>query len=174
MFSTSAFANMIRQSYVQTEGDAPLFCWDIIQLNRATTTNTQQDFYGLKTIMATRQWSLNLNFRELLQNHYTIVITDPRQAIQWVSSSFQKMTGYSKLEAIGQKPSFLQGKNTDPQQLIYLREQLSAGLKTQTEIVNYRKNGEEYLCWIEALPVLNRKGELVNYLAIEKEVKQLG
>ncbi len=174
MFSTSAFANMIRQSYVQTEGDAPLFCWDIVQLNRATSTNTQHDFSGLKTIMSTRQWSLDLNFRELLQDQYTIVITDPRQTIQWVSSSFQQMTGYSKLEAIGQKPSFLQGKNTDPQQLIFLREQLTAGLKTQTEIVNYRKNGEEYLCWIEALPVLNRKGELVNYLAIEKEVKHLG
>lgn len=171
MFLTSAFANMIRQSYVQTEGDAPLFCWDIVQLNRATTTNTQQDFYGLKTIMATRQWSLDVNFRELLQDQYTIVITDPRQTIQWVSSSFQKMTGYSKLEAIGQKPSFLQGKNTDINQLLVLREQLTAGHKTQTQIINYRKNGEEYNCWIEVQPILNRKGELVNYLAVEKEVK---
>lgn len=173
MYSTSAFANMIRQSYLKTEGDAPLFCWDIVQMYRATSANTQQDFSGLRTIMANRQWSLDLNFRKLLQDQYTIVITDPRQTIQWVSSSFQKMTGYSKLEAIGQKPSFLQGKNTDPQQLIYLKEQLSAGMTTQTEIVNYRKNGEEYLCWIEALPVLNRKGELVNYVAIEKEVKYL-
>jgi PAS domain S-box-containing protein len=174
MYSTSAFANMIRKSYAKSEGDSPLFCWDIVQLYRATSTNTQHDVSTLKTLMATQQWSLDLNFDELLQNEYTIVVTDTRQTIQWVSSSFQQMTGYAKHEAIGQKPSFLQGVNTNPQQLAFLREQLTAGNKTQTEVVNYRKNGEEYLCWIEALPVMNRKGELVNYLAIEKEVKQVG
>ncbi len=171
MFSTAAFANMIKHSYAQTEGKSPLLCWDIVRLDRAESSNRQHDLIMLNSLKNTQEWALNLNFRALVQNDFTIVITDMEQRIQWVSSSFRQMTGYSLQEAKGRNPSFLQGENTDLRRLSFLRTQLQAGNTAQAEIVNYRKNGEPYLCRLEVLPVRNHQGEPVNYLAIEKEVK---
>ena len=34
-------------------------------------------------------------------------------------------------------------------------------------ITNYKKNGEIYRCQIEAFPVFNKKGLLVNFIALE-------
>lgn len=171
MFSTAAFATMIRKTYTKPEGASPLLCWDIIQMHRALSMHRQQDISTLKSIETAKKWSLKLDFGTILQDGFTIVITDSEQKIQWVSSSFQQMTGYSMNEAIGKKPSFLQGPNTDRKQLAFLRTQITAQQKTVTKIVNYRKNGDGYVCQVEIVPMLNRKGKLVNFLAIEKEVK---
>ncbi|WP_428656751.1 PAS domain-containing protein [Runella sp.] len=171
MFSTAAFANMIRKTYTMPEGNSPLLCWDIIQMYRAASTHLHRDLAGLKSIESNKKWFLSLDFGAILQNEFTIVITDIEQKIEWVSSSFQQMTGYSKGEAIGKNPNFLQGPNTDREQFAFLKVQIAARQKTATKVVNYRKNGNDYICQVEIIPMLNRKGELVNFLAIEKEVK---
>ena len=37
-------------------------------------------------------------------------------------------------------------------------------------LVNYRKDGTTYKCWIQASPVLDETGRVVNFIAFEKEV----
>ena len=37
-------------------------------------------------------------------------------------------------------------------------------------VVNYRKNGETYLCQIKVVPLYNEVNELTHYLAFEKEL----
>jgi hypothetical protein len=42
-------------------------------------------------------------------------------------------------------------------------------LKPFKEVVlNYRKNGDSYWCEIEAYPMFSKKGEFLNYIALER------
>ena len=98
-----------------------------------------------------------------------LVLTDISQNILWVNDGFKDMTGYTKKFAIGKKPSFLQGKKTSTIVKNQLRESLAFNHSYSGSIINYRKNGELYLCQITILPIYNLNEKLKYYMAIEKD-----
>lgn len=113
------------------------------------------------------------NTVEDLVRHETydaLVITDMNQNIVWVNNGFQDMTGYSKKHAIGKRPTFLQGPGTSKAIKQQIREELEANKHFMGRILNYRKNGEPYLCQIKIVPIYDSKSVLVNFLALEKEL----
>ena len=80
------------------------------------------------------------------------------------------MAGYSLQEGLGRKPNFLQGKETNPQEISHLRHTIPQLKSFSTTLLNYRKSGEAYLCDIKIIPLFKAGEELVNFLAIEHEV----
>ncbi len=100
----------------------------------------------------------------------TLVLTDLSKTILWASHSFLSMTGYTTAEAIGQTARFLQGEQTSRGEVNRIREQLSQAMPVKTELTNYRKGGETYVCRIDIAPLHNSKGELTHFLAIESAV----
>ncbi|KAB5490841.1 MULTISPECIES: PAS domain-containing protein [Flagellimonas] len=105
-----------------------------------------------------------------LETYDAMVITDPYKNIVWVSDGFQEMTGYSKSFAIGKSPHFLQGVQTSESTKQKIREQLKTEHTFTGSVLNYRKNGEPYLCQIKIVPIYDSKRMLVNFLALEKEL----
>ncbi len=110
-------------------------------------------------------------------SHPAMVITDAGLGaagltIRWVSPEFEKMTGYDASELIGRKPSMLQGEKTSKAALAALRRAIRAGAMHRTTLVNYRKNGESYLCDIEIRPIFGEVGEIICFLAIESETQR--
>ncbi len=80
-------------------------------------------------------------------NINAVIITDKQGRITWVNKSFTKITGYTMSEVLGKKPGhFLQGQNTDPNKVAYLKTQIANRQPFNTELVNYTKNGRPY--WI--------------------------
>lgn len=108
----------------------------------------------------------------LNKGYDALVLTDTSQKILWVSNGFKKMTGYTKNYAIGQTPKFLQGKKTSKDKRKKIREDLATKYTFTGDLINYRKNGETYICNINIVPIFSKKDELKYFLAIEKEVKQ--
>jgi hypothetical protein len=49
---------------------------------------------------------------------------------------------------------------------------LSSGEHARTRIVNYRKSGTEYVCDIAAWPITGQEGQIIYYLALEKEIER--
>ncbi len=98
-----------------------------------------------------------------------LVLTDISQNILWVNDGFKNMTGYTKKFAIGKKPSFLQGEKTSTIVKKQLRESLAFNHTYCGSIINYRRNGELYLCQITILPIYNLDEKLKYYVAIEKD-----
>ena len=98
-----------------------------------------------------------------------LVLTDISQNILWVNDGFKYMTGYTKKFAIGKKPSFLQGEKTSTIVKNQLKESLAFNHSYSGSIINYRKNGELYLCQITILPIYNLNEKLKYYMAIEKD-----
>lgn len=102
-----------------------------------------------------------------------VIITDPAGKIIWVNSSFTKVTEYAPEEAIGLKPgALLQGKETDPATVRYLRRQIGNKQPFDCEIINYSKSGRRYWVHIQGQALLDEDGNCERYFAIQKDITE--
>jgi len=100
-----------------------------------------------------------------------VILTDSKGTITWVNKSFTKLTGYTLNEAIDKKPGhLLQGPNTDPKAITYLKSQITNGLPFNTEILNYSKSGTPYWLRIQGQPIHNSNGGLTGFFAVEENI----
>jgi len=104
-------------------------------------------------------------------NVNAVIITDNQGRITWVNKSFSRITGYAMQEVLGKKPGhFLQGPNTDPDKVAYLKTQIAAKQPFAAELVNYNKSGRPY--WVRVLgqPIHNNNGSHYGFFAIEEDI----
>ena len=116
---------------------------------------------------------MNTDLQSIIEHgiYDALVVTDAQLKIVWVNDGFSEMTGYSKKFALGKKPNFLQGEETSEATKREIRKHLNKKEGFKTSILNYRSTGETYLCEINAVPIFNEKREIVNYLAVERELR---
>jgi len=100
-----------------------------------------------------------------------IVITDREGIVIYGNKALGKITGYSPEEAMGKKAAVL-WKMPMPQEFY---EKMWKRIKTEKkpyvgEIRNRRKSGEEYDAAISISPVLDKKGEIVFFVGIERDI----
>jgi len=101
-----------------------------------------------------------------------ILFTDRERRIVWVNDSFSKLTGYSREDALGQNPSFLQGEGTDRETVARIHLALSEGRGIKEIILNYTKGGTPYWLDLEIMPRRNGKGELLGFMAIQTDITE--
>ncbi len=100
-----------------------------------------------------------------------VVITDAKGRVEWVNAGFTRMTEYELDEVRNRKPGlFLQGKDTNPKTVNYIREQLKLGNHFEVEILNYAKSGRAYWVNTQISPIKNKVGEIESYIAIQLDV----
>ena len=100
-----------------------------------------------------------------------VVITDVNRRITWVNEGFERLTGYSAAEAIGQVPGrLLQTEETDPATVARLREALDAQHGFVGEILNRGKDGRVYWLSLEIQPLRDEHGALTGFMAIELDI----
>lgn len=100
-----------------------------------------------------------------------VIIADKEGKITWVNRSFVEMTEYSLEEVIGRKPGeILQGPETDPDSVSYLRSQIQQGLPFHTDIVNYTKSGKKYWLRIQGQAIKDKFGEISGFFALEEDI----
>lgn len=137
---------------------------------RASNNITEYEF--LEEYARNRAWHFNLSkIRSFLKHRENaIVITCANERIEWVNRGFTRMTGYGADEAVGKFPNFLQGVETSTVIRKQIREKLTERATFSGQVVNYRKDGELYLCKVEILPIFNKNNILSNFMALEREV----
>ncbi|MDR3623371.1 MAG: PAS domain S-box protein [Paludisphaera borealis] len=102
-----------------------------------------------------------------------MIVTDARWRIEWVNEGFTRITGYQPDEVHRRVAgSFLQGPETNPSTLAFIRQRLRAGEGVQTEILNYAKSGRKYWVAIEIQPIFGEDGEIVNFLSVQSDVTE--
>ncbi|MDT8438138.1 MAG: diguanylate cyclase [Wenzhouxiangellaceae bacterium] len=116
------------------------------------------------------------NVLEQLYNAVLITETDldpPGPRIVYVNAAFERMTGYSRDELIGQTPRLFQGPKTDRVLLGELRRRLESGLSFEGCTTNYRKDGCTYDVEWNISPLRNNAGEITLYLSVQHDVSEL-
>lgn len=100
----------------------------------------------------------------------TVMITDPHGVIRYVNPAFEKITGYSCDEAIGLTPKMIQSGTHDAVHYRQMWAVLSSGKTWRGRFTNRRKDGSFYEEEAVISPVRNPDGELVNYVAVKRDV----
>ncbi|OLP19295.1 hypothetical protein BST81_05930 [Leptolyngbya sp. 'hensonii'] len=100
-----------------------------------------------------------------------IEIMDPELKILYVNSAFEKITGYSRSEAIGKTPATL-FRAGQPEEGIYaeISRSLSSGQVWHGSYIGRRKDGSFYHQEATLFPVLNYENEVTNYVAIKRDI----
>ncbi|MFK8057039.1 MAG: PAS domain-containing protein [Saprospiraceae bacterium] len=104
---------------------------------------------------------------EEVKANVSIVLTDANKRILWVNDVFTKLTGYELSEVAFKKPSMLQGVETDPQAIAEMSYCLENGFPFKNELINYKKNGQKYICRLVVHPIRGADGVISNYIAFE-------
>lgn len=90
--------------------------------------------------------------------------------IIFVNSAFEQMTGYSLNEVEGKSPWFLQGNNSDLNELKKLMDCIKNNKPYTGTIINYRKNGSQFWVSYSVTPVMDHKGQYAHWVAILRDV----
>ena len=99
----------------------------------------------------------------------TILMTDPQRNIVFVNEVFEKTSGYSREEAIGQNPNILKSGLQETSYYAEMNRVLDEGKKWEGEFINKRKDGSLFYEKASIVPVFVN-GELTNYLAIKLDI----
>jgi hypothetical protein len=60
------------------------------------------------------------------------------------------------------------GAGTDQTTSREIRTAIELRVSFEKTVLNYKKNGETYLCVIKGFPIFNKKGDLSHFIAFEK------
>jgi len=100
----------------------------------------------------------------------TIVITDPQGIIEYLNPAFEKVTGYSRDEVIGQNPSMLASGEHDLAFYQDMWETLTRGENWAGRIINKKKDGSFYTEEATISPVRDPSGDVINYVAVKHDI----
>ncbi|MFM7086170.1 MAG: DUF3365 domain-containing protein [Cyanobium sp.] len=130
----------------------------------------------LSTCMSDQLQELSLFATAVDNSIVGIAIADMRQpdcALVYVNDAFTQITGYTKDLAIGYNCRFLQGTDTDPQELARIRDALRAGSPYSGELLNYRHDGSRFWNRLTLSPVGGSEGKPDFYVANQVDVTHL-
>ena len=122
-----------------------------------------------------RERELELKEQAMDEATVGIQITDPtaeNNPLVYVNDGFERLTGYTSDEALGENPRLLQGENTDPQHREQLREAIDRDEPVSLELENHRKDGTPYWCRLSVTPVTDDDGVVRNYIGIQQDVTE--
>ncbi|RKN82993.1 PAS domain-containing protein [Ulvibacterium marinum] len=149
----------------------PLISWDFHATHFQKVCKDHADVFQLKKLAQTNKWSTLLELDDkLIRQDYVIVVTDSHLKIVHATQNILEMNGYMPKEIIGKKPKMFQGKDTCTQTSEEIGRAVRQRKPFEAVVLNYRKNGSSYKCWIKGEPIYDIYGEVVNFIAYEKEV----
>jgi len=106
------------------------------------------------------------------QSGNAIVITNLKGNIEYVNPAFEKSTGYTADEAMGDNPRVLKSGEQDAAFYKDLWETISSGKIWRGQFHNKRKDGSLYWESATISPVLNDRGEIVHFIAIKEDITE--
>ncbi|KAK4487645.1 hypothetical protein RD792_005699 [Penstemon davidsonii] len=105
----------------------------------------------------------------------TFVVSDatkPDCPITYASSGFFTMTGYSPKEVIGKNCRFLQGADTDQNEVEKIRNATRTGTSYCGRILNYKKDGTPFWNLLTVTPIKDDKGRTIKFIGMQVEVSK--
>jgi PAS domain S-box-containing protein len=101
-----------------------------------------------------------------------VVLADVRaddQPIVFANAAFTALTGYPAAEALGRNCRFLQGVDTDPEDVAVLRHAIANDVGCTVTLCNYRRNGTPFWNELTLTPLRDAEGQVVAYVGVQAD-----
>ncbi|CAM2845267.1 PAS domain-containing protein [Flavobacterium frigoris] len=146
----------------------PILAWNFHREYLDEVKNIYVDCIKLNLIASNSKWGVDdWDFKNKLKEE-VIIVTDAKLEIVFASHNLTKMNGYREEEVMGRTPKMFHGSATNSLTSNEIRKAIQLQEPFEKTVLNYKKNGDTYLCLIKGFPVFNRKGELSHFIAFEK------
>ena len=102
-----------------------------------------------------------------------VVITagnDSNRPIIYVNEAFCRLSGYTRAEILGRDCRFLQGPQTDQEELQALSDSLKQGQSGRIRVLNYRKDGSTFWNELSVSPVKDDQGNVTHHIGIQQDI----
>ena len=177
-----------RENLVQGEGmknfENRLMCKDgsyrWLSWNSHPLPDSRQVFASARDVTERRRHDAQLHLLETCVAHLNdvVLITEadqidkPGPRIVFVNEAFERLSGYSRAEAIGLTPRILQGPLTDRAELKRVRAALRDRVPVRAELINYSKAGQPYWVELNLAPVRAADGTVTHFVAIQRDISE--
>ena len=101
-----------------------------------------------------------------------IAITDKDYKIIFVNDSFSKVYGFEKEEIVGQPISVITSKNNLPEVGHSLYSAMAKKEVWSGEVLNKRKDGNDFSVQLSLAPVINDEGELIAIVGVLRDITE--
>ncbi len=110
---------------------------------------------------------------EVLRNmNEAVAVTDLEHRFVSVNPAFLRMTGYDESEIIGHDSALLDSALHEPRYYDRVRERLHAQGHWQGEMWQRRRDGQEFLCWIELTSVRDALDQHSHFVAVLNDITE--
>ena len=106
------------------------------------------------------------------QSTESVMITDADALITYVNPAFERISGYTREEAIGKNPRFIQSGLQTPWFYDAMWAALTNGLPWAADLVNRRKDGTLFTEETVISPIHDASGAITSYVAVKRDVTQ--
>lgn len=104
------------------------------------------------------------------QSADTVMITNPEGIIEYVNPAFEQLTGYSREEAIGRKPSILRSGKHDQRFYGQLWRTILSGGVFRAVFTNRKKHGELFHEEETITPITDARGDITHFVSIGRDI----
>jgi len=150
----------------------PVLSWDFYSSSYEEIKQTEEDAATLLRLVSSNSWNIDTEILDtkLKVDKNVVVVTDAKLNIVFATQNMWNMSQYHPEEIIGKNPKMFQGNLTNTSTLKIVSDAVKEKRPFEVTVVNYKKDGSTYKCWIQGQPIFNKKGDVVNFIAFEKEV----
>jgi PAS domain S-box-containing protein len=137
---------------------------------------------SMQDLTARKTWeqTLRVQSRAIECAAEGVVITDPTLSdpamednpIIFVNDKFCIDSGYSKSELIGKNCRLMQGIDSDQHAVDKIREAIREQTPFRGEILNYKKDGSPFWCFLVIAPVLDEEGKLTHFVGLFSDISE--
>ena len=107
------------------------------------------------------------------QSMDAFVITDKDGSIEYVNPAFVRITGYTLKEVLGKNPRVLKSGEHEISFYQNLWNTISMKKTWRGRMINRKKDGSLYTEDTTISPVINKNGEIINYIAIKRDISSV-
>lgn len=104
------------------------------------------------------------------QAGHAVLLTDADGAIEYVNPAFEAVTGYEESEVLGEQPSVLQSGEHDESFYRDLWETISDGEVWEGDLLNERKDGQQYHIHQTIAPITDEDGTIERFVGINTDI----
>lgn len=128
---------------------------------------------GVDFINKNKELNILKQYKEIADKSSVVSKTNPKGEITFVNDKFCEISGYTKDELIGKNHRILRDPDTPKDIFTQMWKEISSKREWRGQFKNIAKDGTSY--YVDALiaPILDDKGNIIEYIGLKNEITDL-